>query len=109
MTTVRASIAILAAIVFGVPAAMADDDGSNYGPTPYVPTYDASAWYMGELAEKGLGGAVYTQTTDVEVEINGIMTYDRKVLKFDPAALKAVHARVLQRAEAAARPPESAQ
>ena len=64
---------------------------------------------VGELAEKGLGGAVYTQTTDVEVEINGIMTYDRKVLKFDPAALKAVHARVLQRAEAAARPPESAQ
>ena len=43
MTTVRASIAILAAIVFGVPAAMADDDGSNDGPTPYVPTYDASA------------------------------------------------------------------
>jgi hypothetical protein len=27
---------------------------------------------------------VYTQTTDVEVEVNGLMTYDREVLKFDP-------------------------
>ena len=56
---------------------------------------------VGALAEKGLGGAVYTQTTDVEIEINGLLTYDRKVLKFDPAALKAVHARVFQRAAAA--------
>ena len=57
---------------------------------------------VGALAEKGLGGAVYTQTTDVEIEINGLLTYDRKVLKFDPAALKEVHARVFQRAAAAA-------
>ena len=51
---------------------------------------DLSAHVAG-LAKKGLGGAVYTQTTDVEGEINGIMTYDRKVLKFDPAALKKAH------------------
>ena len=57
---------------------------------------------VGALAEKGLGGAVYTQTTDVEIEINGLLTYDRKVLKFDPAALRAVHERVLRRAAAAA-------
>jgi len=35
------------------------------------------------LIEKGLSAAVYTQTTDVEVEVNGLMTYDREVLKFD--------------------------
>jgi beta-galactosidase/beta-glucuronidase len=35
------------------------------------------------LKKKGLSAAVYTQTTDVEVEVNGIMTYDRKVMKFD--------------------------
>lgn len=29
------------------------------------------------------GAAVYTQTTDVETEVNGIMTYDREVIKFD--------------------------
>lgn len=51
---------------------------------------DLSAHVAG-LAKKGLGGAVYTQTTDVEAEINGIMTYDRKVLKFDPAAMKKAH------------------
>ena len=51
---------------------------------------DLSAHVAG-LAKKGLGGAVYTQTTDVEGEINGIMTYDRKVLKFDPAAMKKAH------------------
>ena len=46
---------------------------------------------VADLARKGLGGAVYTQTTDVEVEINGLMTYDRKVLKFNPSTLKAIH------------------
>ena len=39
------------------------------------------------LIEKGLGAAVYTQTTDVEGEVNGLMTYDRKRLKMDLAAL----------------------
>ncbi|HMF12627.1 MAG TPA: glycoside hydrolase family 2 TIM barrel-domain containing protein, partial [Gemmataceae bacterium] len=37
-----------------------------------------------ELKEKeGLSAAVYTQTTDVETEINGLMTYDRAVIKMD--------------------------
>lgn len=35
---------------------------------------------MSKLATGGLSGAIYTQTTDVEEEINGLMTYDR-VLK----------------------------
>lgn len=35
------------------------------------------------LIGRGLAAAVYTQTTDVEVEINGLMTYDRKVVKLD--------------------------
>ena len=33
------------------------------------------------LIEKGLCAAVYTQVSDVEEEINGFFTYDRKVLK----------------------------
>ena len=49
---------------------------------------------VGDLAEKGLGGAIYTQTTDVEIEINGLLTYDRKVLKYNPAVLKAAHERI---------------
>ncbi len=31
----------------------------------------------------GMGGAVYTQITDVEIEINGLVTYDRAVVKVD--------------------------
>lgn len=57
---------------------------------------------VANLAEKGLAGAVYTQTTDVECEINGLMTYDRKVLKFDPEALRAIHDAVIKRAATAA-------
>lgn len=43
------------------------------------------------LISKGLSAAVYTQTTDVEIETNGLMTYDRKVIKFDEAQLKQWH------------------
>ena len=35
------------------------------------------------LIGKGLSAAVYTQTTDVEIEVNGLMTYDRAVIKVD--------------------------
>jgi hypothetical protein len=34
--------------------------------------------------DPGLCAAVYTQTTDVETECNGLMTYDREVIKVDP-------------------------
>ena len=43
--------------------------------------------YMEEVlpcVKNGLCGAVYTQVSDVEDEINGLMTYDRKILKLDP-------------------------
>jgi beta-galactosidase/beta-glucuronidase len=43
------------------------------------------------LIKKGLSAAVYTQTTDVEIETNGLMTYDRKVVKFPEAKLKQIH------------------
>jgi hypothetical protein len=35
------------------------------------------------IDEKGLSAAVYTQTTDVEIEVNGLMTYDRALVKMD--------------------------
>ncbi len=35
------------------------------------------------VGEKGLSAAVYTQTTDVEIEVNGLMTYDRELVKMD--------------------------
>ena len=35
------------------------------------------------MVEAGLAAAIYTQTTDVEIEVNGLMTYDRAIVKFD--------------------------
>ena len=58
---------------------------------------DLSA-HVADLAQKGLGGAVYTQTTDVEAEINGLLTYDRKVLKYDPAVLREAHRKIIEKA-----------
>ncbi|MDN3690375.1 glycoside hydrolase family 2 protein [Cyclobacterium jeungdonense] len=43
------------------------------------------------LIPLGLSAAIYTQTTDVEVEVNGLMTYDREVIKFEPAFLRDKH------------------
>jgi len=43
-------------------------------------------------AEKGLCAAIYTQVSDVEDEINGLVTYDRKVEKADPEKLLPVAA-----------------
>lgn len=39
---------------------------------------------------RGLCAAIYTQLSDVEDEINGLLTYDRRVCKPDPAAMRAV-------------------
>ena len=41
------------------------------------------------VREVGLSGAIYTQTTDVENEVNGYMTYDRKMMKPDLATVAA--------------------
>jgi hypothetical protein len=41
------------------------------------------------IESHGLSAAVYTQTTDVEGEVNGLMTYDREVVKIDLAKLAA--------------------
>ena len=62
-------------------------------------TYLALMVKLCGLAENGLGGSIYTQTTDVEIEINGLLTYDRKVLKFNPAALKSAHEAVRRKVE----------
>ena len=65
-------------------------------PTPqaaedrYGKMMDMLAGFVG----KGLSGSIYTQTTDVEREMNGFITYDRRTVKFDPARIRAAHDRV---------------
>lgn len=69
----------------------------NWGYRTYGTTDELHASYeelmkrLGPLVVKGLAAAVYTQTTDVEGEVNGLMTYDREVVKFDAESLTAIH------------------
>ncbi len=49
---------------------------------------------QGLQLEKGLWAGVYTQITDVEKEVNGILTYDRKVLKVDDEQLAAIRSQI---------------
>lgn len=59
-------------------------------------TYDSLLRELMKLKEKGLAGAVYTQTTDVESEVNGMMTYDREVIKFDEAHMREIHKKLIK-------------
>jgi beta-galactosidase/beta-glucuronidase len=47
-----------------------------------------------ELIPLGLSAAVYTQTTDVEIETNGIMTYDRAIIKMPVTELHKIHTKL---------------
>lgn len=53
----------------------------------------------------GISGAVYTQTTDVEHEVNGFFTYDRQVPKMDFKQVRAVNTAVVRNAKGQGTPP----
>ncbi len=53
--------------------------------------YEAYILKIKSLIDKGLSGAIYTQVSDVEVEINGLMTYDRKIIKPNIKKIKKAH------------------
>jgi len=44
-----------------------------------------------QVKDVGISGAIYTQTSDVEGEVNGLLTYDRKVIKIPAEELKKIH------------------
>lgn len=58
-------------------------------------TYEEYANELIGFVKKGFSGAIYTQTTDVEGEVNGLMTYDRKVIKLDVDRIKAINSKVI--------------
>lgn len=63
-------------------------DRDNWGYRSYADTAALGLAYRGLIDQirflnaDGLSAAVYTQTTDVEIEVNGLMTYDRAIIKF---------------------------
>ena len=57
--------------------------------------YEEFAVRLMELKRTGVAAAVYTQTTDVEVEVNGLITYDRDVVKVDEKRLAEINKNVI--------------
>ncbi len=58
--------------------------------------YSRYADMLKDFIKVAYAGAVYTQTTDVEVEVNGLITYDRKIVKVDEAKFKAINQSVIK-------------
>jgi beta-galactosidase/beta-glucuronidase len=64
----------------------------GYGGLPkdkaeWIERYKTSINMLAGLRKKGIAGGIYTQTTDVEPEINGLITYDRKIHKLSASEL----------------------
>lgn len=47
------------------------------------------------LVKSGISGGVYTQTTDVEGEVNGLITYDRKVIKVEEDRIRKINQEII--------------
>jgi len=58
--------------------------------------YEEFADILKRCIASGCAAAVYTQTTDVEVEVNGIMTYDREVIKMNEESLRSINESVIR-------------
>ncbi|MCA8987074.1 MAG: sulfatase-like hydrolase/transferase [Planctomycetaceae bacterium] len=83
---------------YPVPDHLWDAERRNwgYGGLPqnkeeYRERYETSLKMLNQLRSEGIAAGVYTQTTDVEGEINGLMTYDRKVIKIPAEELAHLH------------------
>ena len=51
------------------------------------------------LIKRGLCGCIYTQVSDVEEEINGLVTYDRKIVKVPAQEMAAINAEIAKEAK----------
>lgn len=73
----------------------------NWGYVQFKNSDEVTAEYvkyaneLKDMVDRGFSAAVYTQTTDVEGEVNGLMTYDRKEIKINEAAVKKANQAVI--------------
>ncbi len=63
-------------------------------PKEVTDEYIKYAEALKKLIRTGFSAAVYTQTTDVEVEVNGLMTYDRKVIKMEEERIRRINTEI---------------
>ncbi len=59
-----------------------------------VTLYTPEGEILPAIKKSGLSAAVYTQLSDVEDETNGLMTYDRRVIKADEALMRSIAERL---------------
>ena len=64
-------------------------------PAEVTAEYVKYARQLQEMIARGFSAAVYTQTTDVEIEVNGLMTYDRRFDKVDIARIREINQQVI--------------
>ncbi|NBC27138.1 MAG: beta-galactosidase [Bacteroidetes bacterium] len=82
-----------------------DTEKENWGYVSYQSSEEVTDEYVNfaemliDFVDAGFTGAVYTQTTDVEGEVNGLMTYDRKRVKVDAERVREVNRRVIEAME----------
>lgn len=57
--------------------------------------YVKYATMLKQFIPQGMAAAIYTQTTDVEGEVNGFVTYDRKVVKMDKSKVNAINREII--------------
>ncbi|MDR1919289.1 MAG: beta-galactosidase [Tannerellaceae bacterium] len=73
----------------------------NWGYIQFKSTEEVTSQYvkyaleLKDLVKRGFSAAVYTQTTDVEGEVNGLMTYDRKKVKINESAVRKANQEVI--------------
>jgi hypothetical protein len=72
---------------------------SDASPDAYFARYTRQMNDLARMAQEGLAASVYTQTTDVEIETNGLLTYDRKVVKYPAAEFAKIHKMVYEAAK----------
>lgn len=65
--------------------------GLPNGKEEYINRYEETFRQLVDLKGKGIAAGIYTQTTDVEGEVNGLLTYDREIAKIPAKQLAEIH------------------
>lgn len=89
-------------IGYAIPGHLWNDNG-NWGYTQFKSPDDVTREYLRyidiltDLSRYAYTGAVYTQTTDVEGEVNGLMTYDRRIVKVNTDSVARANRSLIQK------------
>ncbi len=76
------------------------ETGRNWGYIDFTNSQEATNQYLKfgdilyRMIDHGFSAAVYTQTTDVEIEVNGLLTYDRKIIKMEEERIREMNRKI---------------